>query len=246
MAGVALLGGFVQGLSGFGFSLAAMSIWAWTLEPTLAAVLSVSGGLTGQIFAAFRVRRGFNWPRLWPFVAGGLLGLPFGLWLLPLLDPTWFKFFIGSLLAIWCPLMLASRHIPHVHHGGRVADGLSGVLGGIGGALGGFTGAIPTLWCTLRGYARDEQRSVVQNFNLALLAVTWVSYLATGLITRAMIVPMLVMAPVIVLSSLFGTRVYLGISDQAFRNLVLGLLTASGLAMLGSAVPALWLRAAAL
>lgn len=246
IVGVALLAGFVQGLSGFGFSLAAMSIWAWTLEPRLAAVLAVSGGLTGQVFAALKLRRGFNWPRLLPFVLGGLVGLPFGLWLLPRLDPTWFKLFIGGLLAIWCPLMLASRHIPHVQHGGRVADGVSGLLGGIGGALGGFTGAIPTLWCTLRGYRRDEQRSVIQNFNLTMLTVTLASYVATGLVTQPMLLPMALMAPAIILSSLFGTRVYLGISDQSFRNLVLALLTASGLAMLASAVPALWARAGAL
>ena len=35
----AALAGFVQGLSGFGFGLTAMSLWAWTLEPQLAALL---------------------------------------------------------------------------------------------------------------------------------------------------------------------------------------------------------------
>ena len=41
----------MQGLSGFGFGLTAMSLWAWTLEPVLAAVLAVFGALTGQIIA---------------------------------------------------------------------------------------------------------------------------------------------------------------------------------------------------
>ena len=31
--------GFVQGLTGFGFGLVAMSFWAWVLDPRLAAVL---------------------------------------------------------------------------------------------------------------------------------------------------------------------------------------------------------------
>ena len=52
--------GFVQGLSGFGFSMVAMSFWAWTLEPRLAAVLAVCGALTGQIVAAATVRRGVS------------------------------------------------------------------------------------------------------------------------------------------------------------------------------------------
>lgn len=39
----AIAAGFVQGLSGFAFSLVAMSFWAWSVEPTLAAVLAVFG-----------------------------------------------------------------------------------------------------------------------------------------------------------------------------------------------------------
>ena len=44
----AVAAGFVQGLSGFGFGMVAMSFWAWTLEPRLAALLAVCGALTGQ------------------------------------------------------------------------------------------------------------------------------------------------------------------------------------------------------
>ena len=45
----AVLGGFVQGLSGFAFGLTATSIWAWALSPRPAAVLAVFGALTGQL-----------------------------------------------------------------------------------------------------------------------------------------------------------------------------------------------------
>ncbi|MFY9511498.1 MAG: TSUP family transporter, partial [Rubrivivax sp.] len=100
--------GFVQGLSGFGFSLVALSFWAWALDPQLAAVLAVFGGLSGQLLAAFTVRRGFDARLVLPFIAGGLLGLPLGLWLLPRVDATMFRAFVGTLLALWCPVMLFS------------------------------------------------------------------------------------------------------------------------------------------
>ena len=73
----AVLAGFVQGLSGFAFGLVAMSVWAWTLEPQLAAVLALFGALTGQVIAAVTVRRAFDKSLLWPFVLGGLVGVPF-------------------------------------------------------------------------------------------------------------------------------------------------------------------------
>ena len=78
----AVAAGFVQGLSGFGFGMVAMSFWAWGLEPRLAASLTVFGSLAGQLIAVFSVRRGFSWPLLWPFVLGGLAGIPLGVWVL--------------------------------------------------------------------------------------------------------------------------------------------------------------------
>ena len=227
--------GFVQGLSGFGFSLVALSFWAWALDPQLAAVLAVFGGLTGQLLAAFTVRRGFDAPRVLPFIIGGLLGLPLGLWLLPRVDAVAFRAGVGALLALWCPVMLLSSRLPHVRAGGRMGDAIAGLLGGAMGPLGGFTGAVPTLWCTLRGYERDVQRAVVQNFNLAMLSVTMVSYLASGIVKAPMLPLMAVVAPTLLMPALLGMKVYLGISPATFRNVVLGLLTASGVAMLVNA-----------
>jgi len=240
----AVVAGFVQGLSGFAFGLTAMSFWAWTLEPRLAATLSVFGALIGQLIAAVSVRRGFNLKLLLPFVLGGLAGVPLGVWLLPQLDLHWFKAILGGLLVLWCPLMLASRHLPRLTAGGRIADGMVGMAGGVLGGIGGFTGTLPTLWCTLRGYQKDTQRAVIQNFNLSMLLVTMGTYLATGLVTRQVLPLLAIVAPAMLLPTLLGARLYAGISEARFRQLVLGLLTASGIALLASALPNLLQRAA--
>ncbi len=236
------MAGFVQGLSGFGFSLTAMSLWAWLLEPRLAVALAVFGGLTGQVFSALTVRRGFSLAQVGPFLAGGLAGLPLGLLLLPRLDIPAFKGLLGLLLVVVCPLMYFSARLPRVTRGGRVADGLAGAVGGFMGALGGFSGVVPTLWCSLRGMARDSQRSVIQTFNLAVLTATFGSYLLTGIVTPAMLPLFAIVAPAVVLASLLGARAYAGISDTAFRKLILLLLTASGIALLVAALPELGRR----
>ncbi|MFX1725239.1 MULTISPECIES: sulfite exporter TauE/SafE family protein [Stenotrophomonas] len=235
----AIVAGFVQGLSGFAFGLVALSFWAWVLDPRLAATLSVFGALTGQLLAAFTVRRGFNLKTLLPFVLGGLAGIPLGVYLLPLLDMNWLKAILGTLLVLWCPAMLLSRRLPRVTAGGRAADGVVGFAGGIMGGLGGFTGTLPTLWCTLRGYERDVQRSVVQNFNLSMLLVTMGTYVGTGIVTRDMLPMFAIVAPAMLIPTLLGTRVYIGISDLRFRQIVLSLLTVSGIALLASSLPAL-------
>jgi uncharacterized membrane protein YfcA len=239
----AIVAGFVQGLSGFAFSLVAMSFWAWTVEPRLAAPLAVFGALSGQIIAAISVRRGFDLKLLLPFLVGGLVGIPIGVSLLPLLDVHLFKAVLGTLLIVWCPFMLFASRMPRSPAGGSLADGAAGLLGGVCGGLGGFTGAIPTLWCTLRGMEKDTQRSIIQNFNLATLAFTMAMYLAAGTVTRDMLPMFGVVAPAMLIPTLLGARLYIGISETAFRKIVLTLLTASGAALLASALPHLWSRA---
>jgi uncharacterized membrane protein YfcA len=232
----------VQGLSGFGFSLTAMSIWAWALEPQLAAVLAVCGALTGQVIAAFRTRRSWDLPLLAPFLLGALPGLPLGLYILPRLDVPLFKALLGLLLVVFCPLMFFAGRLPKITGAGKLGDALAGMGGGIMGGLGGSTGVVPTLWCTLRGLGKDQQRTVIQNFNLAALAVTFLAYAATGIATVDMLPMLAIVVPAMLIPLVLGTRLYLGISELGFRQVVLGLLTASGLGLLVSAGPELLRR----
>jgi uncharacterized membrane protein YfcA len=235
----AVCAGFVQGLSGFAFGLTAMSFWAWVLDPKLAAVLAVFGALTGQLIAAVTVRRGFDWARLAPFLLGGLAGIPIGVALLPMLNIQLFKAILGALLVIWCPAMLLAQRLPKIRVGGRIADAVVGVVGGVMGGLGGFTGTAPTLWCTLRGLPKDEQRAIIQNFNLAALLVTMAVYSAKGMVSREMLPMFAIVAPAMLVPTLLGGRLYIGISEARFRQVVLSLLTVSGLALLASSLPSL-------
>jgi uncharacterized protein len=238
LLGGAVVAGFVQGLSGFAFSMVSMSIWVWGLDPKLAAVMAVFGSLVGQVIGLFSVPRTLSWRGLAPFLLGGLVGIPIGVLLLPQLDAALFKLGLGLLLVTACPAMLFASRLPRVEirHPAlaRVADALAGAGGGFMGGLGGFTGVIPTLWCTLRGLHKAAQRAVVQNFNLAALAVTMAAYVATGAVTRPMWPLLPVVAAAVLVPSLIGARLYHRLSEQTFRRVVLGLLTLSGAVMLVS------------
>ena len=237
----AVVAGFVQGLSGFGFSMVAMSIWVWGLEPPMAAVMAVFGSLAGQLVGLFSVRRGLTLAALAPFLAGGLLGIPIGVLLLPRLDADLFKFALGLLLVVTCPAMLFASRLPRLSIASawlaRLGDGLAGLGGGFMGGLGGFTGVIPTLWCTLRGLPKAEQRSVIQNFNLATLSVTMAAYVATGSVTPAMWPLLPLVAVALVVPSLLGARLYHRLGEHDYRRVVLGLLTAMGAVLLWAAGP---------
>lgn len=202
----------------------------------MAAVMAVFGGVTGQIISAIRVRRGLHVSILWPFVVGSAIGIPIGTRLLPYLDPNRFKLVLGALLVICCSAMLATSRLPHISSGGRVADAIVGLLGGVMAPLSGFSGLAPALWCSLRGYTKDAHRAVLQNFNLIVLSATMVSLVISGRVRAEMLPQMALVAGALIVPSVWGSKIYIGMSPAAFRQVVLWLLVFAGVAMLAASV----------
>lgn len=232
----AAVAGLVQGISGFAFSMVAMSIWVWFIDPLVAAVMAVFGGWFGQVISAIRVRRGWHFDLLWPFLVGSAIGIPIGNMLLPYLDPNRFKLVLGSLLVICCSMMLATQRLPHINHGGKPADAFVGLLGGLMAPLSGFSGLAPALWATLRGYTKDAHRAVIQNFNLIVLSATLVSFVIAGRVTAQLLPRMGMVAATLVVPAIWGSKIYIGMSPLRFRNFVLWVLVFAGAFMLMSAI----------
>jgi uncharacterized membrane protein YfcA len=234
-----LAAGFIQGLSGFAFGLVAMTVWVWTVSPQVAGPLVVFGSLVGQVLSLGSFRHSFDARRVWPFIIGGCIGTPIGVWMLHYVDSTQFKLAVGLILVAYCPLMLFIRAVPRVTAGGRVADGGVGMIGGVMGGLGGLNGPAPTLWCNLRGWSRDEQRAVFQTFSLCMQTLTLAIYAASGLVTLQTMRLFAIVAPAMVVPTMIGVRLYARFSEAGFRQLILVLLGLSGVVLLASSVPRL-------
>jgi uncharacterized membrane protein YfcA len=120
-----------------------------------------------------------------------------------------------------------------------VADAGVGLLGGVMAPLSGFSGLAPALWCTLRGYNKDEHRSVIQNFNLIVLSATVTSNVWSGRLRPAMWPQMAIVAGSLVLPAIWGSKIYVGMSPGGFRKTVLWLLVLAGATMLAASAKTL-------
>ena len=234
----AALAGFAQGVSGFAFALVALSVWAWGVDPRLAVVLSVFGSLVGQLVTLPFVWRGFSVKAALPFIIGGLIGVPIGAQLVGAADPNLFKFGLGLFLVAYCPLMLLLRADLRFSWGGRVADTAIGWIGGVLGGMAAISGPVPTLWTTLRGWSKDEQRGILQGFNIAMHTATLTVYAVSGTITGEMVGPLALTGVVLVPFAIAGVLVFRRLTTIGFRRLVLTALTASGLVLIWGAVAA--------
>jgi uncharacterized membrane protein YfcA len=220
-----------SGLAGFAFALVANGAFLQILPPTTAVPVVLAGSLIAQLFSVFALREAISWPRLWPFLLGGTIGIPLGAWALLAIDPTAFKIVVGLFLVAYSVYALLA-HPPTIRGGGRLADGAIGWVGGVMGGLAALSGAVPTVWCQLRGWPKVEQRGVYQPYIVVMQALGLAALYAGGAIDRATVPVMVLTLPAILVGTFAGLRLYARVNDRQFRLIVLLLLFASGTALL--------------
>ena len=83
----ALAGGFVSGLAGFGTALMALGIWLYVVPPSIAVPLVLICSIVAQTSTLPSLWRRFDFKLVWPFLIGGLAGVPLGTLLIAHADP---------------------------------------------------------------------------------------------------------------------------------------------------------------
>src|SRR5215470_12696548 len=231
----ALAGGFISGLAGFGTALMALGIWLYILPPSIAVPLVLICSVVAQSSTFPSMWKSFDLTLVWPFLIGGLLGVPIGTMLVAHADPHVFKLTVGILLLVFPTALYFSAPMAF-DFGGRIADGIIGFIGGILGGLAGLSGPPPILWASIRGWGKDERRGIFQTFNTSVLFAALCVQAASGMLARDVIWLAVLTFPATVLGSWLGARLYHALSDRNFRDVVLGLLFLSGAALIWSTI----------
>jgi uncharacterized membrane protein YfcA len=232
----AFAGGYVSGLTGFGTGLTALPFWLNAVHPVVAAPLVVICSIVAQIQTLPAIWHAINWRRVFPFVLGGVIGVPVGTAFLAHITPQIFKLFIGCFLIVYCSLMLLRRSAPTLSWGGRFADGMVGLGGGILGGLTGLSGPLPTIWASLRGWNKDAKRGLFQVFNLSILLLAIGSQAVSGFVTLEVGKLALIAFPGTLVGAWLGRKTYNMLGDDRFNQIVLVLLLLSGISILVTSI----------
>jgi uncharacterized protein len=220
----------VTGLAGFAFGLVAAALWLHVLTPVQTTALIVGFGLLVQGFSVWKLRRALDLGRLLPFVVGGALGVPIGAALLRWTSPPLLRAAVGVVLIAFSLYSLARPKLRTVA-GGRAADGGVGFLSGVLGSMTGLGGILPTIWCGLRGWPKDEQRAVFQPVAVAIFAMTALWFGGTGLLTAQTLWLFAIGLPAVLAGLWLGLALYGRLDEAGFRKVVLALLLASGVVL---------------
>ncbi|MEA2882494.1 MAG: uncharacterized protein QOH32_1750 [Bradyrhizobium sp.] len=220
-------GALVAGLSGFAFGLVVSAIWLYILTPLQTATLIIAFGLIVQGISVWKLRRALDWRRLWPFVAGAAVGVPLGVSILTWANPAYVRAGIGVFLVLYSLYALFRPAIKPIR-AGVAADATIGFLNGVLGGVTGLAGILVTIWCGLRGWPKDQQRTVFQPVAVAifLMSAFWIG--ARGAVTADTIKFFLLGLPALLIGTWLGLKLFGRLDEAAFRKVILVLLLVSG------------------
>ena len=116
--------------------------------------------------------------------------------------------------------------------GGRAGDAAVGLLNGALGGLTGLAGILVTIWCGLRGWPKDVQRTVFQPVAVAIFLMSAIWLGAKGTVTAETAKFFVMGLPCVLGGTWLGLKLFGRIDEATFRKIVLALLFLSGVTLL--------------
>jgi uncharacterized membrane protein YfcA len=230
-----LVASTVSSIAGFAFAALCGALLFHTMDNPIHAVqVMIFCSMGIQSLSVATLWRSIDWRSLPPFLVGGFLGVPAGVYLLLHLETVAHREIIGCLVIAYGGYQLLCSPIRSIRTG-RLSDLCVGFLGGLTGGLAGFPSAFVTAWCGLKGWDKTRQRGVYQPFILCMQPVT---LFVIHLMQPSSPTPVaqldwtsLAFVPAALLGTWFGLHIFERLSDRQFASTVNALLLASGIGL---------------
>jgi len=234
VAAVLMLCALVSSIAGFAFAALAGSALAYLgIDRVHAVQTMVVCSIATQLYAVWKIRASIRWVSLWPMILAGSITIPLGVWLLVHVDGPVYAAGLGAFVACYAFYILLRRGSSIVR-GNAWHDAVAGALGGVAGGLAGFPGSFVTIWCSMRGWDKLQQRAVYQPYILAMQIVAFVC-LRWKAPTDGDIAQALVFVPFALVGAIAGLAVFQCLTNRQFQVALSVLLAISGVGLLSRA-----------
>jgi uncharacterized protein len=211
--------GMVQGCTGFGLGMVAAPSLMLLMHPATAVPTVISLSTINSFFVALDARKHFRFFLVAPLAAGGLIGLPIGVYALRILDPVILKFTVGIVIILFAAARLFgwSHPLPNRLYTVLPIGFASGFLGGST-AMG---GPPLILFLTNQNTPRDIFRANLGVYfcTASIYTIAW--YYLSGIYTGDVFRSFLVLAPCMLIGTFTGVFLSRHIPEEKFRNLVM-------------------------
>ena len=221
----------LQAISGFGFALLAVPLFALRVDIHEAVVLSSCIGTISSGWQTYFLRKDVVGDTAKRYILASLVGVPIGFGMFVLLSDQILRVMVGIAVLFGTAMVAFGRELKVKRAWERGLGVLSGAL-----LIATSTNGPPIV------LALQAQRMPMLEFRATLARIFFVTgvisvllFLVAGKIERSVILSTLLCLPVMTISVLIGNRVARKIAERPFRVLVLALLVLAGLSSLAPA-----------
>jgi uncharacterized membrane protein YfcA len=231
-AGVLLVAGLIRGLTGFGLALVAVPFLSMLISPKIVVPVIILQTVATNIPLVYRARAHVQPRRIWPLVAGAVVGLPFGSALLIWASADTLRLLIGSVVTVFALALMAGLRVRVRNE--RLAFLPVGFASGVLNGSSSLAGPPVILFFANQDVPpRIFRANIIAYFfltNLFAVALFW----ASGLFTRPVVLTALALFPALAVGTAAGDLLSHRINPAAFRAITLGVVLAAGLAAVAS------------
>ena len=228
----AFFAGIVQGATGFGSGIVLNAFWLHILEPSAAISLNIVSCLFVSALPIYKLRKTLDFSKLKSFVFFGVIGIPTGLLILTMTDPSIFKTTVGFILVIFSIWKFKSKDILINFKSNPTLDKFIGFISGILGGFAALGGILPTIWVNLQRLPKNTQRGTYEPFIFITSIAAVISFYFAGFLTLDIFYNFLKAFPALMIGSWIGIKIYALINEALFRQVILGLIFLAGLVLL--------------
>ena len=224
---VILLGGFIQGITGFGFAMIALPALAFFLPLTTVVPLLVLFGLVTNLFILWETHQWIRLSEIRVITFFGLVGIPFGVAALRLLNPSLLKVAIGLLVTVTAIAMAYGFKMTFRHR--IFSSGITGFLSGFLNGSISMSGPPIVLFLTNEDSPKVEFRANLTLYGAVTNIVTIVSFVFSGMMESNVLRQFGILLPSLVIGMVLGMFATRKIAEDLFRKIVLALLAITGI-----------------
>ena len=116
--------------------------------------------IISQIVTIIVLRRSVQFGTNPVLLIGGLFGVALAITALGYINGQMLRWLFGAFLAVYAAYLLVRAPAAGLSVSGPWSQGFVGTLGGAVGVLTAMPGAVPSIWCEMRGYSKEQQREL--------------------------------------------------------------------------------------
>lgn len=221
----------LQGLSGFGSALVAMSMLPMFVDLRFVVAFVALNSMLINLLNFYKVKDQFRFKELLPIIIGSAAGVPIGIYCLENIDPTIIKRIMGSFLIAYSLYSLLHKTY-HIKKAKKLLGGVSGFLAGIMGGAFNLNGPFIVIYCSMCYKDKHMIKALMSSYFIVAGFYICTLFAIKGIINISVLKSFACFSPVLIAGIFIGNHFYNKINHESFKKIVYLILTLSGLLLI--------------